>query len=470
MHKQILTALTLAFTIHAASLFAREIPIAVPSDLNLLNTALPGDVFTLKNGVWTDAHINIKKGGSAESPLVIRAETPGQVVLNGSSSLEFNAPHATVEGLLFSKGAIKGGAVIAFKSDHGTLRNTAVVDYNPAKFETRYYWVYFHGNNNLVDHCYFKGKNHDDPLIGNHWDGSEHNTVSASYIKDIPYVNANGREDFRIWGYGRDNELGEGGAFFTIKGNLLDHADGEGEEVISLKSNRNRVIRNTILATRGGINLRAGNFNTVQDNIILGKGVPGSSGIRMSGQNLVIKDNYVSGCEFGIRVSCGEYIEKNLTGKYVACLRKRPLPQIAIPAYGQVKNLMLSGNVLVGIKEADLDFGARYKVHWPKSQNILLPESCQIENNRFIRPKGGVSVTGALPDTDKDPVVPRLTYQPNKFAGNVVEGGEVNFVPAKSGFTVKQLPLGWTEAREVAKYKPLTSSDVGPDWARNKGL
>jgi len=135
-----------------------------------------------------------------------------------------------------------------------------------------------------------------------------------------------------------------------------------------------------------------------------------------------------------------------------------------------VKNLMLSGNVLVGIKEADLDFGARYKVHWPKSQNILLPESCQIENNRFIRPKGGVSVTGALPDTDKDPVVPRLTYQPNKFAGNVVEGGEVNFVPAKSGFTVKQLPLGWTEAREVAKYKPLTSSDVGPDWARNKGL
>ena len=99
-----------------------------------------------------------------------------------------------------------------------------------------------------------------------------------------------------------------------------------------------------------------------------------------------------------------------------------------------------------------------------------MPEGCLIEDNRFVRPKGGISVTGTLPDADKDPAVPRLTYQPSKFARNVVEGGTVNFAPAKSGFIEKQTPIVWSEAQELAKRKPLTPADVGPDWVRNKGL
>ena len=458
----------LAAAFHGGALLAREISIASPAELKQLDTALPGDVVILKNGAWTNAHIKVMKGGSAEAPLVIRAETPGEVVLEGNSKLEINAPHVTVDGLFFRRGAKIGGTAITFNSSHGLVRNSTVIDDHPLNFETKGYFVFFAGDNNRIDRCYFKGKSNDNPVIGNGRDVCRYNAVTASYFKDIPYAPKNGREIFRIWGYGGFCELGTDGAFFTIEGNLFDHADGEGGEIISLKSNRNRVVGNTILATRGGINIRAGSFNTIQGNIILGKGVAGSAGIRMSGESNVVRDNFISGCDDGIQLSCGDYIEKDLTGKFVPTLRGTPL--VRIPFYGQVRNLTLSGNVLVGIKNADLDIGAKYKVQWPKLQTILLPEGCQITHNRFMRPQGGVSVTGTVPGADKESGLPRLTGQPNHFAGNMVEGGEVALAAAKSGFTVQKLPAGWSEAAEAAKFKPLTPADVGPDWVRSKGL
>lgn len=131
------------------------------------------------------------------------------------------------------------------------------------------------------------------PLIGNDQNDSRHNTVDHCYIKEIPYHAANGREDFRIWGYGRTGETGEDGAFFTIESNLFVHAHGEGQEIVSLKSNRNRVIGNTIRGTRGGITLRNGNYNTVQENFIFAEGTEAAYGIRITGEHHTITNNTV---------------------------------------------------------------------------------------------------------------------------------------------------------------------------------
>ena len=461
-------AIALMTVLQTCTLRAREILISNPTELTELASALPGDAVVLKNGVWNDVHINVTKGGSADAPLVIRAETAGEVILEGNSNLKIDAPYVTVDGLYFRRGAKIGGNVITFNSSHGIVRNCTVMDAHPLNLETKGYFVFFSGENNRVDRCYFKGKSNDNPVIGNDRGVCRYNAVTASYFKDIPYDPKNGREIFRIWGYGGFCELGTDGAFFTIEGNLFDHADGEGEEIISLKSNRNRVVGNTILATRGGINIRAGSFNTIQGNIILGKGVEGSAGIRMSGESNVVRDNFISGCDDGIQLACGDYIKKALTEKFVPTLRGTP--PIQIPFYGQVKNLTLSGNVLVGIKNADLKFGARYKFQWPKLQAILVPEDNLIENNRIVRPHGGAAVVGVLPGTDKDPVIPKLTFLPNKYAGNIIVGGTNDFVPSKDGFKVEKMPVGWSEVRESAKFPPLTAADVGPDWVRSKGL
>lgn len=450
----------------AGSLDARDLRVESPAQFaSVLKAARAGDTLTLKDGAWNDAKLVVNNGGEPGNPLVIRAETPGGVKLGGSSLLEINAAHVTVEGLWFHGGAITKGAVIQFKSHHGVVRNTAITDYNPAAFETEYYWVFFDGEHNRIERCFFKGKNHLQPLIGNAIVDSRHNAVSRSYFKNIPYVaGANGREIVRIWGSGKLEERDDDGAYFTIEHNLFDHADGEGTEIISLKSNHNVVRHNTVIATRGGINIRRGNFNTVENNIVLGQGIAGAQGLRMSGRGNIVTGNYVANCGYGIRVACGEFIAEALTPSYVPDLKPngRKTADVRIPTYPQVQNLKLANNVMVGISGPDLEVGSSYKNHWPESQQILLPEGCIIENNRFVRPQGGSSVLVTVAET-KAPL-DRFTFKENTYRGNVLVGTGTVAGAAQAGFATVATPTDWSETNERAAFKPLTAEDVGPEW------
>jgi len=427
-----------------------------------LSTIKSGDVIILKNGRWNDVTLKINKGGEEKSPLLIKAETPGHVIFCGKSSIEYLAPHVTIDGILFTDGFIQGGAVIRFSSHYGKIINSAIIDFNPPDFKTKYYWVYFKGNNNTADSCYFKGKSNSQPLIGNDQDDSRYNTVSNSYFKDIPYVeNENGREIFRIWGYGRSEEMGDDGACFSILKNVFDHADGEGVEIISFKSNRNIASDNLILSSRGGIVLRSGNFNVVKNNVILGNGVKGATGIRVSGRNHSVTGNYISNCDKGIAVQCGEYIEKDLTGSYEPILREGT-PLGRVPRYGPVRNLLVSDNVIIKCERYALEIGGSYKSNWPKQQRILLPEDSSFENNRIIAIDGQPSIIGTTPDQEAP--FNTVTFQPNKFSRNIILGGVNSFNPSLDGCTQSPLPDGWTEDQAFIQEKMTLIKTSGPNW------
>ena len=135
-------------------IFAREILVATPAQLTASLTAVqPGDVITLKNGNWANVGIAVNRGGSPGHPVLIRAETPGQVMIDGSSFLEINAPYVTVNGLFFYRGTTAKPSVIHFNSHHGIVQNTAIIDYNPPAMQMGYYWAFFDGDNNLLDRC-----------------------------------------------------------------------------------------------------------------------------------------------------------------------------------------------------------------------------------------------------------------------------------------------------------------------------
>ena len=457
--------LVLISIFEAGVLSAREVFVEGPPQLQgAINSAHGGDIVTLRKGDWKDVNLTITRGGSATSPVLIRAERPGETILGGDSSIEIKAPYVTIDGLFFTNGALtsKKPAVILFSSHHGIVQNTAVVDFNPPSFNSNYYWVYFNGDNNLVDRCYFKGKNNLEPLIGNSITASRHNSVTHCYFKNIPVADANGREDIRVWGPGKFEETtGNDGAFFNIEGNLFDHADGEGSEIISLKSDHNTVFNNTIVATRGCLNIRRGNFNTVKGNIILGQGLEGARGLRMSGEHNLVQGNYVSGCEYGIQVSCGEYIKSPLTGGYKADIKGQG-KKVVVPTYPQNIDVTVSDNVTVGNSGFDLEVGGDYKKHWPQQQDVLIPEQCLFQNNRFVRPKGGDSVVGTIPETFGP--LSRFHFKANRYVDNVLVGGKNAYLPASSGCKHQAMPAGWTEAQEMTAFKPLTQDDVGPDW------
>jgi poly(beta-D-mannuronate) lyase len=371
-------------------------------------------------------------------------------------------------GLLFQGGHIQKGAVILFASHHGTVRNTAIIDYNPPKFSTAYTWVLFSGSNNLVEKCYFKGKTNLRPVLSNGEPDCLYNTVRSSYFKDIPLrAGINGREIVKVLGTGHVNAKTPGGAYFSLEGNLFEHADGEGAEIISLKSNFNRVLRNTILGSVGTLNIRRGSNNELRGNVILGQGVKGAGGIRMSGEHNLIDGNLVAGCEFGITLSSGEYWAKPLTRDYEVNDRDGSSENKA--RYPQNKHVTISNNLTFANSGPDLDVGVReYRKHWPENQNVLVPEECLIKDNRFVRAKGGVSIIGQKPE--QNPPLDLFSFKPNTFAGNLLLGGKNDFPPAASGIQELALPADWSEAKALAEHTPLTPADVGPDWVRLKGL
>lgn len=469
MHAQILRSL-LASALFAALalsggevLLARQVAVCTNAQLKTaLDHAQSGDVVILAKGEWRDAEIVAGRGGRVGSPVLIRAEIPGETVLTGRSCLEINAPYVSVDGLFFCQGSVAKQAVIQFNSQNGVVTNTAIVDCNPPDFEIGYYWVFFNGEGNSLDRCYFKGKNNREPLIGNAVEESRRNSVTRCYFKNVPHADANGREIIRVWGAGKFGSKDRDGAYFTIAESLFDHADGEGTEIVSLKSNYNKVLNNTVIATRGCLNVRRGNFNLLQGNIILGQGVEGAQGLRMSGERNIVQGNYVSGCEYGIQVSTGEFIKSALTPDYKPDLKGRAGEEERIATYPQNRDVTISENVTVGIAGADLEIGGGYKKHWPGAQLVLLPENCTIKNNRFVRPMGGESIIGTTPD--KTGPLARFVFKPNIYSGNVLVGGKNNFAPASSGMRSQPIPSGWTEERERIGFKPLTARDVGPAW------
>ncbi|MDF1767714.1 chondroitinase-B domain-containing protein [Maricaulis sp.] len=52
-----------------------------------LERAEPGDRIVLANGVWEDFEIVFEATGTADAPIYLMAETPGDVVLTGQSNL-----------------------------------------------------------------------------------------------------------------------------------------------------------------------------------------------------------------------------------------------------------------------------------------------------------------------------------------------------------------------------------------------
>jgi len=438
LNKFIISTLLLSF---ASALYAQEnnkeneILVSNSDELNsAIKLAKPGSLIRMKDGIWNNVSINFNSNAKADAKIILKAQTPGKVILNGNSKLTFLSPHLMADGLVFKNGSIEGGSVVSFNSDSCRLTNSEIADYNPTKFETNYYWVYFKGNYNRLDHCLLSGKNNMSPVIGNDDENSRHNLVDYCHIKNIEYVSgANGREIMRIWGYGHADELGNDGAYFTVEFNLFEHADGEGTEIISLKSNYNMVRYNTIRASRGGIVNRRGKYNLIEGNFIFGENIEKTTGIRVAGFNNRIVNNYICDvAEDGIRLIAGEYINSSLTTGFKA-EKKKPLPK-----YLPVQNCYFAHNTIINTGGFGIDIGFGYMKDWPEIQMVLLPENNQFVNNLVYRHKKK-SINFAVQNFDAPLNI--FTFKPNVFNGNIVFDGKNSMEKLPDGVIFKDPKL-----------------------------
>ncbi|MCC2686031.1 MAG: hypothetical protein K0R75_2930, partial [Paenibacillaceae bacterium] len=423
-----------ASLVYAMSAKAADYPVDNMTELNsAITNADPGDTITMSDGTWDDVDIVIDgNNGTSASPITLRAETGGGVVLTGSSQLHIGRDYWVVDGLSFKNGALSSGSIIEFRegtgttyADHSQLTNTQIIDYNPTDHQTSYRWISIYGTYNRVDHGYFSGKDNMGQILAVIRDDASANyaQIDHNFFGNVPVFGDNSAETLRIG----TSTYSLSDSSSIVEHNLFYECDGEAE-IISVKSGGNKIRYNTILRSKGAITLRHGNGNEVYGNIIVGYDLPDTGGIRVIGEDHKVYNNYVERTtDYGIKLSNG-YENSPIAG------------------YRQVINADIYNNTLV-----DDDIGILIGAEVNNGVDNLGPKDVVIANN-IVK-----SSSGVLIDQETAPI--NMTY-----SGNIMYGTTLGISPTPSGITISDPDLEL--ATEIySLYRPNASTSPAIDAA-----
>lgn len=295
------TTCVVAMSVWAAPAHAEDRYVSSQAEyVAALNQLEAGDTITLANGEWRDFEIVVTGQGSADAPISLVAETPGEVILTGQSNLRIGGEHIIVSGLVFRDGFSPTGEVISFRRNSEDLaRNSrvteTVIDHfsKPDRTETDY-WVAIFGQNNRFDHNHLVGKTNRGVTLAvrlNSEDSRENNhRIDHNYFGPRPNLGSNGGETLRIG----TSHYAEFNSNTVVENNVFDRCDGE-VEIISVKAGGNIVRGNLFLNSRGALTLRHGDGNLVERNVFLGNGKDHTGGIRVINRRQTVQDNYMEG-------------------------------------------------------------------------------------------------------------------------------------------------------------------------------
>lgn len=340
--------------------FARKVNVTSASGINN-GSWVAGDTIVMKNGSWTNQVISFRAIGTALQPIVLLAETAGQVILNGNSRLSFSGKYVEVNGLFFKNGTLSGSDVIAFRTsgselaENCRLTNTAIDSYNPSDKTVDSKWVSLYGKNNQVDHCSFVNKNNSGTLLVVWLTSgvSAYHNISNNYFGyrnsnlDVNGNELNGQEIIRVG----DSSTSMTTANVTVSGNFFEHCNGE-IEIISNKSCGNLYKNNLFLECHGMLTLRHGNNCTVEGNYFFGNGTKESGGVRIIGENHKVYNNY--------------FEKLRGTGYRAAICLVRGKENSALSEYFQVKNALVEFNTMV-------DCSQSFSINYNSSSSLTLP-------------------------------------------------------------------------------------------------
>jgi poly(beta-D-mannuronate) lyase len=115
--------------------------------------------------------------------------------------------------------------------------------------------------------------------------------IDHNYFGERPPLASNSGEIMRV-GVSQHCEFNSN---TQIIDNYFEHCDGE-TEIVSIKSCSNVVRGNLFKECQGGVVLRHGNYNTVENNIFLGNGKDGTGGVRIINKGQWVVNNFFYKC------------------------------------------------------------------------------------------------------------------------------------------------------------------------------
>ena len=268
----------------------------------LPSTLAAGDTVEIAPGTYTNVRETFGGTGTAAAPILIYANPLGSARFEGASSFALNGSYLTIAGLVFDGGGRPGSSngVFDFRPNSYRCRVTHSLIRDFDVGEDYANWVFMAGFENRLDHCHFEGKASGNTTVFIKPDvGSEagptvprHHRVDHNYFGPRTIIGDNGYESIRIGDSARQMyELA-----VVVEYNLFDRAIQAGSasemEVISNKSKGNIYRYNTFTDNDGQLTLRHGDACIVEGNFFFGTGGSRESGVRVIGQDHIIRNNY----------------------------------------------------------------------------------------------------------------------------------------------------------------------------------
>jgi len=394
---RILPCTVVAVVLYSSFGFATTYRVSSAAEIRaIMSSAQPGDTLVMTNGVWTDERLVFQGDGAEDAPIVLCAETPGYVILTGTSNLRIAGSYLVVEGLRFVGGYSPSGAVVEFRngsrwSHHSRLTRCAIVNYNPASKTRDYKWVSLYGSDNRVDHCYFAGKTHSGTTLVV-WLSSQPNyhRIDHNYFGYRPPLGMNGGETIRVG----TSDWSMYDSFTTVEYNYFERCNGE-TEIISNKSVNNIYRYNTFFECEGTLTLRHGNRCRVEGNFFLGNQKPRTGGVRVIGEDHTIINNYFDGL-YGSDFRAALPIMNGV-------------PNSPLNRYFQVKNALIAFNTFVDCRYTMIIGAGK------NSERTLPPENCVIANNLVM--------TSTRIITQEDEPIDMI------WEGNLMQGSSLGITP-----------------------------------------
>ncbi|GHV35172.1 hypothetical protein FACS1894180_0440 [Bacteroidia bacterium] len=331
----------------------------------LAKNAKAGDTLIIDNGEYENISLKINATGTREKPIIIIAQTAGEVVFTGNSTLRLSGEYVEIHGLKFTDGYAEKGAVIEFKNgkdlaNHCRVSNCAIINYTSPDRTIDNIWVNMYGQHNRFDHNTVVGKQNlgcvlvvqlNDERSQSNLHQIDHNYFSR------PLLGSNGGEVIRIG----NAQYSLTSSQTIIENNYFDRCNGE-VEVVSVKACDNIVRDNIFNECQGVVALRHGNRNIVEGNAFYGNSIQNTGGIRVINAGHIIRNNYF----------------ENLSGRrfFAALAIMNAVPNSLPSRYHQVKDVVIENNVWKNCDNIEFGVGA-------DNERTLAPNNVVLKNNDF---------------------------------------------------------------------------------------
>lgn len=275
---------------------ASQLVDSLPALKTALEQAAPGDVITVKNGLYSAADaLTIRCTGTADQPITIAAETVGGVEISGPQGIKVSEPaaHVIITGFIFSHAA--GKTQIADGASHVRFsRNTFACAGEGA-------YLNIIGDDAQIDYNEFATKKASGPMIAVSGTGSQvarRLWIHHNYFHDFDNDGATGAEMLR-YGLLSSHRASQGAGL--VEHNLFARCRGV-NDMVSNRSSGNTYRYNTFIdSPTSHLTIRQGN-----DCVIAANHFINTEGVRIYGDRHLIFSNYFEKNYIAINLGNGD--------------------------------------------------------------------------------------------------------------------------------------------------------------------